>query len=132
MVEGTVTGLWPSCELSGRAQWRRVSGGDRSRPARQTPLPQPQTISFSPHPLFGSSRAMADNTKRDDWLSGGAGSATAGVKKDEPVQAGGDLFNSFGTISTSRQEKAELAAQKKEEEVCRPRTGQADLRRTGC
>lgn len=60
---------------------------------------------------------MADNIKRDDWLSGGAGSATAGIKKDEPVQAGGDLFNSFGTISTSRQEKAELAAEKKEEEV---------------
>lgn len=60
---------------------------------------------------------MSDQPKRDDWLSGGGGSATAGVKKDEPVQAGGDLFNSFGTISTSRQEKAAAAAQKKEDEV---------------
>jgi hypothetical protein len=33
MVEGTVTGLWPSCELSGRAQWRRVSGGEQPSPA---------------------------------------------------------------------------------------------------
>lgn len=66
-------------------------------------------------------RPMSDpQQQRTDWLAGGGAGSSPASKPDEPVQAGGDLFNSFGTISTSRQERAAQAAAKKEDEVRSP------------
>lgn len=67
------------------------------------------------------SRPMSDpQQQRTDWLAGGGAGSSSASKPEEPVQAGGDLFNSFGTISTSRQERAAQAAAKKEDEVRSP------------